>query len=137
MHFATVARSLALTKTHSHHDSTPLKPEEPFKIVKVGTIDEFDQVLDDHHHRHVVVFCVTTTHKDLDEAEVAWCQHYERLNDMHFIRVDLDVSEELGERLQPRVRPCWVTFHKGLPTGWSSGGMKRFVQVHKERKKSA
>jgi len=136
MHLKTVANSLALTKTNSHHDSEPPKALEPHKIATITTIEEFEQILDDHHHRRVVVFCMTTNYKDPDVSEEGWYHHYERLNDVHFVRVDLDVSLPLEERLQPRVKPCWVTFHKGEETGWSSGGMKRFVQLHSDRKHS-
>ncbi len=138
MHLKAVADVLTLTKTHSHHaaEVEPLKAPEPHRIVTIATVDEFEQILDDHHHRHVVVFCVTTSYKDPDVGEEGWYHHYGRLNDVHFVRVDLDVSPSLEERLQPRVKPCWVTFHKGTETGWSSGGMKRFVQLHSERKHS-
>ncbi|CZR53579.1 uncharacterized protein PAC_03459 [Phialocephala subalpina] len=141
MHFATVAKGLTLTKSHSHtHDDPPPaaqpKPLEPHKIHKLTTLEEFEQTLIDHHHRRIIVFCVTTTYKDPDVDEEGWYHHYERLNDVHFVRVDLDVSEELEERLKPKVKPCWFSFHKGMETGWSSGGMKRFMQVHSERKGS-
>ena len=136
MHLKSVASALTLTKTHSHHDTEAPKPLEPHKIVTIQTVEEFDQILDDHHHRRVVVFCVTTNYKDPDVSEEGWFHHYERLNDVHFVRVDLDVSDTLEDRLQPKVRPCWVTFHKGEETGWSSGGMKRFLQLHSERKDS-
>jgi len=80
--------------------------------------------------------------------------HYERLNGVRFAWVDLDADEdadgdrneeadgegvgELRERLRSIVdkRPCWVGFHKGVETGWSKGGLKRFRGVHGERKKS-
>jgi hypothetical protein len=136
MHLKTVANALTLTKTHSHHAEEPPKALEAHKIVTIRTIEEFEQILEDHHHRRVVVFCVTTNYKDSDVSEEGWYHHYERLNDVHFVRVDLDVSPPLEERLQPKVKPCWVTFHKGEVTGWSSGGMKRFVQLHSERKGS-
>lgn len=55
---------------------------------------------------------------------------------MHFVKVFTDKSEELEERLHPKVKPCWFTFHKGSETGWASGGLKRFVKVHSERKGS-
>ncbi|KUJ08952.1 uncharacterized protein LY89DRAFT_690522 [Mollisia scopiformis] len=145
MHFATVAKGLVLTKSHSHThsdstpaDSTPPSAPEPVphKINKITTLPEFEQILTDHHHRRVIIFCVTTTYRDPDVDEEGWYHHYEKLNDVHFVRVDLDESEELEERLKPRVRPCWFSFHKGQETGWSSGGMKRFLQMHSERKGS-
>ncbi len=139
MHLKSVATALTLTKTDSHHDNSTSSPKvhEPHKITTITTVEEFDQILSDHHHHRVVVFCVTSNYKDLEVSEEGWFHHYERLNDVHFVRVDLDVSGALEERLQPKVRPCWVTFHKGEQTGWSSGGMKRFLQLHSERKGSA
>lgn len=137
MHLKNVANSLSLSKSHSHHDEEQApKPLEPRKITTIKTVEEFEKILSDHHHRRVVIFCVSTSYKDPEESEQDWYYHYARLNDVHFVRVDLDVSPTLEERLQPRVKPCWVTFHKGKETGWSSGGMKRFVQVHSERKQS-
>ncbi|PMD38644.1 hypothetical protein L207DRAFT_634675 [Hyaloscypha variabilis F] len=139
MHLKSVATALTLTKTDSHHDTSTSSPKahEPHKITTITTVEEFDQILSDHHHHRVVVFCVTSNYKDPDVSEEGWFHHYERLNDVHFVRVDLDVSRALEDRLQPKVRPCWVTFHKGEQTGWSSGGMKRFLQLHSERKGSA
>ncbi|KAE9362845.1 hypothetical protein N431DRAFT_391394 [Stipitochalara longipes BDJ] len=134
MHLKSVATALTLIKTHSHHDTEPPKVYEPHKIITIKTVEELDQILDDHHHRRVVVFCVTTNYKDPDVSEEGWFHHYGMLNDVHFVRVNLDVSCTLEDRLQPKVRPCWVTFHKGEETGWSSGGMKRFLQLHSERK---
>ena len=55
---------------------------------------------------------------------------------MRFVRVDLDARPPLEERLQPKVKPCWFTFYKGAETGWSSGGLKRFVAMHTDRKSS-
>jgi len=55
---------------------------------------------------------------------------------MHFVRVNLDESEELEQRLKPRVKPSWVTFHRGNQTGCASGGMKKFVLAHSERRHS-
>lgn len=52
---------------------------------------------------------------------------------MHFVRVDLDVCGDLQERLKPKSKPCWFSFHKGIETWWSSGGMKRFMQMHSQR----
>jgi hypothetical protein len=138
MHLKTVVNSLTLPKTHSHHSSVSegAGALEPYKIATITTVDELEKILDDNYHLHVVVFCVTSSYKDPDVSEEGWYHHYERLNDVHFVRVDLDVSEALEERLQPKAKPCWVTFHKGEVTGWSSGGMKRFVQLHSERKHS-
>ena len=116
-------------------DAKP-KPLEAHKIVEISTVDEFEQILEDHYERRVVVFCVTSGHKDPDVDEEGWYYHYERLNGVHFVKVDLDESPEMEERLNPKVKPCWVTFHKGRESGWSSGGMKRFVQVHSERRHS-
>lgn len=55
---------------------------------------------------------------------------------MHFVKVEIDKSAELEEYLQPKVKPSWVTFHKGHQTGWASGGMKRFLQLHSEKRNS-
>ncbi|PMD17764.1 hypothetical protein NA56DRAFT_707508 [Hyaloscypha hepaticicola] len=87
MHLKAVADVLTLTKTHSHHaaEVEPLKAPEPHRIVTITTVDEFEQILDDHHHRHVVVFCVTTSYKDPDVSEEGWYHHYGRLNDVHFV----------------------------------------------------
>jgi hypothetical protein len=141
MHFKTAVNALSLTKTHSHHNSEEPhvpKPVEPYRIATVSTEEEFDQLLDDHHHRRVIVFVFTasTPNNEPDEVIEEWCHHYERLNDVRFVRVDLDSVPPLEERLQPKVKPCWFTFHKGAPTGWSSGGLKRFVTMHTERKGS-
>jgi hypothetical protein len=120
---------------------TPLTPTtsalEPHKIHTINTVDELDQLLEDHHHRFVVVFCLTSHHKDPDVDEEGWYHHYERLNNMHFVRVNVDESEELEERLAPRVKPSWITFHRGHPTGSASGGMKKFIQAHSERRNSS
>ena len=110
---------------------------EPHKINLVTTVDELDQVLEDNHHRFVVVFCVNSSHKDPDVDDEGWFHHYERLNNMHFVRVNIDENEELEDRLAPRTKPSWITFHRGHATGSASGGMKRFVQAHSERKHSA
>jgi hypothetical protein len=40
----------------------------------------------------------------------------------------------MEEELQPKAKQCWFSFHKELQTGWSSGGIKRFIQTHSERK---
>jgi hypothetical protein len=120
---------------------TPLSPTsstlEPHKIHTITTVDELDEILEDHHHRFVVVFCLTSQHKDPDVDEEGWYHHYERLNNMHFVRVNIDESEDLEERLQPRVKPSWVTFHRGHPTGSASGGMKKFIQAHSHKGSSA
>lgn len=157
MHFSSIAKVASLTHTHSHeageHVPPPCDSKVPHKIVTITTLEEFDQVLEDHHHRRVVVFCVTTDYEDpgvgsyaseshgcceltLSTDQEGWYHHYEKLNDTHFVRVEVDNSPPLEERLQPKTKPCWFTFHKGTETGWSSGGMKRFVQVHSERKGS-
>ena len=137
MHLKTAVNALSLTRTHSHHDEKESpKPVEPYRIVTASTEEEFDQILGDHHHRRVIVFCLTAPHNELDEVVERWCHHYERLNDVRFVRVDLDARPPLEERLQPKVKPCWFTFYKGAETGWSSGGLKRFVAMHTDRKSS-
>jgi hypothetical protein len=125
------------------HSSSSYKTVEPYRIQAIMTLSELEQILEDHHHNHVVVFCLPSTHKepsthkDDEFDEEAWYGHYERLNNMHFVKVEIDKSEELEERLRPRTKPCWITFHKGSETGGSSGGLKRFVQVHSERRNSS
>jgi hypothetical protein len=124
------------------HSSTSGKAIEPHKIETISTLSELEQIFEDHHHKHVVIFCLPATHKEPpahkegEFDEEAWYSHYERLNNAHFVKVEIDKSKELEERLQPRTKPGWITFHKGSETGGSSGGMKRFVQVHTERKNS-
>lgn len=68
MHFSSIAKVASLTHTHSHEAGENAPPPSdskvPHKIVTITTVEEFDQVLKDHHHRRVVVFCVTTDYED-------------------------------------------------------------------------
>jgi hypothetical protein len=47
------------------------------------------------------------------------------LNNIHFL---------CAHREKAEVKPCWITFHKGEVTGWSEGGIKRFVGLHEKKK---
>jgi hypothetical protein len=126
------------TNTSTSPLTPPSTPSLPHKIHHITTLSSLEAVLEEHYHQHVVIFCVLSTHKDPDVDEEGWYHHYERLNNVHFVRIDLETDteddgvEELEERLgmKGRGKPCWVTFHKGCLTGWASGGMKKFMRVH-------
>jgi hypothetical protein len=132
--------TLTPTSSHTSEVGSVLTPtasaQIPHKIHLISTSKELDEVLQDHHHRFVVVFCVTSHHKDPDVNQEGWYHHYEHLNNMHFVRVNLDESPELQERLHPRVKPSWITFHRGHPTGSSSGGIKKFIDTHSTKDKA-
>ena len=137
------ASSLPPLSPTTSHSSISHKVVEPFKIESIATVPELEQILEDHHHKDVVVFCLPSSHKepsahkDGEFDEDAWYGHYERLKNVHFVKAEIDKSEELEERLHPRTRPCWITFHKGGETGGGSGGLKRFAQVHSGRSNSS
>jgi hypothetical protein len=127
--------------SHIKTSTTPLTPPStpsltPHKIHHITTLSSLEAVLEEHYNRHVVIFCVLSTHKDPDVDEEGWYHHYERLNNVHFVRIDLETDTEDGGELEERLgmkgrgKPCWVTFHKGCSTGWASGGMKKFMRVH-------
>ena len=127
------------TKTSTTALTPPSTPSLPHKIHHITTLSSLEAVLEEHYNQHVVIFCVLSTHKDPDVDEEGWYHHYERLNNVHFVRIDLETDaeeggelEELEERLgmKERGKPCWVTFHKGCSSGWASGGMKKFMRVH-------
>jgi len=81
MHFSSIAKVAALAHTKSHEAKTnDVKASseatfvstalEAHEIVKITTIEEFEQILEKHHHRRVVVFCVTTSYRDPDVGQV-------------------------------------------------------------------
>jgi hypothetical protein len=105
-------------------------------LATILTLSDFEEALTDHHHRRLVIFCLTQTcDREPSPKEKLWFQQYGRLNNIHFVCAHLEKAEEaLEDRLQLKVKPCWVTFHKGEVTGWSEGGIKRFVGLHEKKK---
>ena len=85
MHLRTAVNAFSFTRASSHHDEKEIsKPVQPYKTATVSTEEEFDQILNDHHHRRVIVFCLATPHNEFDEVMERWCHHYERLNGCTF-----------------------------------------------------
>ncbi|PVH82084.1 hypothetical protein DL98DRAFT_514155 [Cadophora sp. DSE1049] len=116
--------------------SKPSQPTTtlPWTMPMIISIEEFAQVLEDHHHRRVIIFITTPHCWDLSPEELAWCHNYQILTDNYLFKTAFDIWPVLQEHVTPKVRPCWITFDKGKETGWVGGGLRRFVEMHRERK---
>ena len=108
----------------------------PWTMPIIASMEEFAQVLEDHHHHRAIVFVMTPHCQDLSPEEMAWCHNYQILTDNSLFKTDFDIWPALQEHITPKVRPCWITFDKGKETGWVGGGLRRFVEMHRERKET-
>ncbi|KAF4636844.1 hypothetical protein G7Y89_g1238 [Cudoniella acicularis] len=98
-----------------HHHHKPLSP--------ITTLPELDTILSDHHHRRLVIFCLTPTcHRTPTPEEESWYYHYGRLNNIHFVRVELGEAEEGLEEGLMRCPPA-------LPSGPKQRGLLRLRPI--------